>query len=109
MFEQPPSPIPLYHSRKKSGSSSSLLKEIQEQSLLQKHHRRQSSTEIKVGTSTNTENKKSGKSDRVLSSLFVKRHKPRSSSLPINEERRDRSDDSSKSGSKGKIFGFKLK
>ncbi|GBC07250.1 hypothetical protein RclHR1_07330008 [Rhizophagus clarus] len=111
-FEQPPSPISFYHSRKKSGSSSSLLKEIQEQSILQKHHRRQSSTEIKVGTPTNTENKKSGKNDTVLSSLFVKRHKPRSSSLPLNEERSDRIDNStssSKSGSKGKIFGFKLK
>ncbi|CAB5375473.1 unnamed protein product [Rhizophagus irregularis] len=115
-FEQPPSSIPLYHSRKKSGSSSSLLKEIQEQSLLQKHHRRQSSTDIKVGTPTNTENKKSGKNDTVLSSLFVKRHKPRSLSLPTNEDRGDHSDDStssskinSKGGSKGKIFGFKLK
>jgi len=69
-----------YHNRKKS--SSSLLKEIQEQSLLQK----QSSTET-----------------------FVKRHKPRSMSLPYQdtgEESKNNNGESTK-GSNGNKVGLK--
>ena len=110
MAEQPPSPI-LQHNRKKSGSYSSLLKGMQEQSLLQKQYHQRQSSEIKVGTPTTIENKKSSKNDEgsaMFPSIFTRKHKQRSLSLPqqdISEE----SSINSKGGSKGKFFGFKFR
>ncbi|CAI2169302.1 17041_t:CDS:2 [Funneliformis geosporum] len=90
-----------YHSRKKSGSTSSLLKEIQEQSILQKKQKQ------------STQNQKQSSSENK----FIKRHKPRSMSLPqqdISEESRNNNSggtsysSSNKSGLKSKLSGFKF-
>ncbi|CAG8600160.1 9936_t:CDS:10 [Funneliformis caledonium] len=84
--EQPQS-TSFSHSRKKSGSTSSLLKEIQEQSLLQK--KQQKATPHQKSSSENT---------------FVKRHKPRSMSMPqqdISEECRNNNGGGSNSNKSG--------